>query len=81
MLSYFNRKSQNASGCCKPFPQLSTDEQKEKHVEISQDLLVDQSNVLFLVVRDESFLKITITHAAEVWVDSCDSETQAQSSQ
>jgi len=52
---------------------LLTDDQKEKHVEISLELLANASG-------NENFLKNTIT-GDETWVYGYDVETKMQSSQ
>jgi predicted AAA+ superfamily ATPase len=54
-------------------PRLLTDEQKEQHVAISQELL-DQAH------SDENFLKNIVT-VDETWFYGYDVETKAQSSQ
>lgn len=53
-------KTQHASGCHTFLSQLLPDEQNEKHIQISQDLL-DQSN------KDDRFLKCVII-GDEIWV-------------
>ena len=54
-------------------PRLLTDDRKEKHVEISQELLAH-------VNGNENFLKNIIT-GDETWVYGYDVETEMQSSQ
>jgi len=54
-------------------PRLLTDDRKEKHVEISQELLAH-------VNGNENFLKNIIT-GDETWVYGYDVETKMQSSQ
>ena len=54
-------------------PRFLTDDQKEKSVEISQELLANANG-------NENFLKNIIT-GDEMWVYGCDVETKMQSSQ
>ena len=69
----FTEKLQLRCISAKFVPCLLTDDQKENHVEISQELLANANG-------NESFLKNIIT-GDETWVYGCDYETKMQSSQ
>jgi len=70
---FFTEKLQMRRVSAKFVPRLLTDDQKETHVEISQELLANENG-------NESFLKNIIT-GHETWVYGYDIETKMQSSQ